>query len=250
MNNTIVYLIQSDELLNHHVSHVIRPVYHEWTEEDVVTLYATMAANQKPIPKWLSKNIPWLHRFFVKSQYSADITDLVQSIEKKRPIIIDDGDQETEPLPLMVWIDREAKRADAQSDAGDADDIREQMFEYVVDEAPGIYGLTTFEAAWALAFDYELMKEHLPTLYHSRFDRLCRKPGATLPDGIESPLTTLDKTGTTWTFFTKQEILDLAPAVEAGLHRRETDSIDYEWKDILTAHQKYEFDWVGFVYFD
>ncbi|MCG8348552.1 MAG: hypothetical protein MI924_12345 [Chloroflexales bacterium] len=122
------------------------------------------------------------------------------------------------------------------------------MFEYVFEHEPGMYGLTTFEKAWSLADDLALIKPHLPEQLQARCEHILGGDGAAAPAKAEMPLVILNECNATWTFFTREEVISLAPIIRLALANQQTNSIEYEWNDILTAYEQHQYDWVAFIY--
>ena len=148
--------------------------------------------------------------------------------------------------PLMEWVQRERQRAVAEPDEEKQYYITEELLEYLLHHEPGMYGLTTFEKTWGLSNGIEMIMPHVPERFHRRFDHLFGEEGEAFPPEIDTPLRALDMPG--WTFFTREEIIELAPLVRLALQDQDSDSLEYEWKDILTAHETQPYDWMVFIY--
>ena len=148
--------------------------------------------------------------------------------------------------PLMEWVQRELQRADAEPDADEQYYITEDVLSYLLRHKPGMYGLTTFEKAWALSNDIEMIRPHAPERLHARLDHILGEGGEAFPPNVDTPLRALDMPG--WTFFTRAEITELVPIVPVALEDQDSDSLEYEWQDILTAHETQPYDWMVFIY--
>lgn len=135
-------------------------------------------------------------------------------------------------LPLLQWVQQELIRARVAKDEDKQSIIQEDVLGYLL-KAPGMYGLTTFQKASALYMEVATIRPHVPERFHPRLDHLVEQGTAQFPDHSDTPLQALSLPG--WTFFTREEIIEIGPSVRAALAGRHSDSLEYEWNDILTA---------------
>lgn len=149
-------------------------------------------------------------------------------------------------LPILTWVQHELTRAANTPDLSESQRIRYALIDSLCN-APGMYGVTTFEKPWGLEEDIDALRPFAPESFQERLNAIFGHPhGATFPPQLDTPLRVINLRG--WTFFTRQEIQQLEPICREALRDQASDSLEYEWHDIFTAHTSQPYDWLILIH--
>lgn len=164
----------------------------------------------------------------------------------REPLRKDAEAADTTPQSLVPWLRGQLALLNDQPDSLNYDEL--ELIEFVLTRAPGLHHLTDFPSAGGLAADLEHLKPQLPERLQARLEHVLRGGGSALPPDATTDLTILNDCHPTWTFFTRQEIIDIRPIVLPFIDDPLIDCFDSEWHQVITTHERYEYDWLAFYY--
>ena len=145
-----------------------------------------------------------------------------------------------EPLPLHAWIQLELVRREEELGSERSSYLAELLLDYLLKQDTGITPYLYFEKRWAVNFDLEHFYPHLSPTIQQRIKFIFSGTGSPLPRGYELALSQLNGIHSFWAFFTRQEVVEMAPVIMATIEDK-TKQVLYEeeWRDLLVAHQRY-----------
>jgi hypothetical protein len=149
-------------------------------------------------------------------------------------------------MPLVPWLRQKLAQINAKRNVLDFQEL--EVIDFVRECSPGIYHLADFPSAGGLAMDLEHLQPLLPDQFQARIEHILGDSGSPLPPDMATELSILHDCHPTWTFFTRQEIIDIRPLVLEFIEDPLIDCFDAEWHQVVTAHERYAYDWLAFYY--
>lgn len=264
MNQTRVYLFQSEKLLAQSVPQEILSEYEElWYSWQIEA--ETRSRENRGIPKRnTSKPLTFGEAikslFFRKQTVEVDGQDSLSvslpldEIGRKQPeyevnVAETDSLSFSDPITLGRWLERETARSKLVQDEYIRANINGFFVEYFLEDIPEMYWLIDFPGASWLNMQLHDLLPSLPERYVPRVESLFEHVGEHLPPDSTMPLAILNDVMPIWTFFTKSEILDLKVIIEEFWQKPYQDYwYVEEWEYLLSAHERHDYDWLAFYY--
>ncbi|MEZ4619677.1 MAG: hypothetical protein R2867_29800 [Caldilineaceae bacterium] len=171
--------------------------------------------------------------------------------------------QQNVDVPIFDWLQQEIERLQSEPDRKMHSWVNDLMMETILErEDAGLYWLLDFPGASYLNMQFMDMHPLLPSTYHERIRRIIGDVGGNeevtvlfgserqpLPLEESTPFAVLNDLIPKWTFFTRQEIRAIQPSVLAFTETtQDTYWYKEEWQALLTAHERYDYDWLAFYY--
>ncbi len=266
MNQTRIYLFQSNRFCEQIVSAEILAEYqeswHEWEvdaekrgQKDAIrksqnSKTSTLTVAQK-IFRWIKGmgRPEASHQAQPGTQHDPSSLELTQNEYFAKQIRREDKWFLTGPIPLYDWLSYEATQLNSLTDRYIRADAREYFEEYLLENTHGMEWFRDFHGTSWLSFQLNDLMPYLPEKYHSRVNGIFDQKGVHLPTDNTAPLAVLNEILPTWTFFTREEIIELRSIVMTFWESPHANYWDEEtWTDVLNADEQYEYDWLALYY--